>query len=112
MLFVETAPSTSRAARLASVRCAVSVYEPARVGTPLRTPSEPRLSPGGAPAAIDQPYGAWPPLAASAERNGIPTSAAVREAVAVSATTLSVNCRESVRVTLSESLDVTVTVNV
>ena len=36
----------------------------------------------------------------------------MREAVAVSATTLSVNCRESVRVMLSASLDVAVTVNV
>src|SRR5206468_1132496 len=44
--------------------------------------------------------------------NLIPTSAAARDAVAASATTLSVNCRESVRWMLSLSLDSAVTVNV
>src|SRR6266540_2507596 len=75
----------SFAAPLASTRWADSVNEPARVGTPLRTPSEPTVTPGGRLVA-DHLYGAWPPVALSDERTGIPTSAArtdVRTAIAV-----------------------------
>jgi hypothetical protein len=90
----------------------VTAYVPARFGTPLMTPSAPTFSPGGTPDGDDHVYGVWPPFAISVERNATPTSATVRDAAALSATTSIVNCLESVRVMLSESLDVAVIVNV
>src|SRR5690348_12528476 len=76
------------------------------------TPSAPTFKPGGTPAGDDHAYGVCPPFAISVERNATPTSATVRDAAALSATTLIVNCFESVRVMLSESLDVAVMLNV
>src|SRR5262249_29642114 len=71
-------------------------------------PSAPTFNPGGSPAGDDQVYGVCPPVAINVERNATPTSATVRDAAALSATTLIVNCFESLRVMLSESLDVAV----
>ena len=88
------------------------MYEPTRVGTPLIVPSELTFKPAGMPPVADHVYGARPPVASSVERNASPTSADVRDALAASATTLSVNSRESTRVTLWMSLDVAVMVNV
>ena len=82
---------TSRPAPLASTTCAVNPKEPARVGTPLTTPFDATLSPGGVTPLAVHVYGAVPPDAVSVDVNGALTSPIVREAVALRETTVSVN---------------------
>src|SRR5438094_8204768 len=81
----------------ASTRCALTTYDPALVGVPLRVPSAARCSHAGADA--DHVYGDWPPVATTVARAGMPTSAVLRESFAdKGCVTLTVNSRESTRV--------------